>query len=68
MKDDRPSIPNSNPTNYRPKAPKPRKVYADGSTYEEITMSKRKYHSIMSLFWLGWALFFGLLFALTFLK
>lgn len=64
---ERQSTPSSNP-GLLPDPPKSRLVYGDGAPYEEITMSKRKYHMIMSLFWMGWTLFFGLFFAMTFLK
>lgn len=61
MKDDRPSIRSSNPTNYPPKAPKPRKVYGDSTPYEVIVVSKRKYDNLIIGLFTGW-LFFGITF------
>lgn len=53
---ERQSTPSSNSTNYPDPILQPRKVYGDGTPYEEITMSKRKYDSIIAIAIVGWVL------------
>jgi hypothetical protein len=57
---ERQPTPSSNP-GLIPDPPKLRLVYADGTPYEEVTLSKRKYENLIIGLFTGW-IFFGITF------